>query len=410
MSSTADWEQLKALFHEALELPVAARAAFLRQRTTDDRTIREVESLLAAHPHAEGFLSTPAAAADDEDASPRLVCGTRLGPFEILELIGAGGMGEVYRARDTRLDRTVALKVIARDLVNHREGRERFEREARAVSQLAHPRVCTLHDVGTTAVGGVDLRFLVMELVEGETLAARLSRGAIPLDSAIATGLETLEALVAAHAAGIVHRDLKPANIMLTKTGVKLLDFGLARLRPSALDPFPDMQSDPLTLEGAIVGTVPYMAPEQLQGKDADVRSDLFAFGAVFYEMLTGVRAFDADSQAALIAAILEHEPAPLTTRQPLAPPALGRLVTTCLAKDPDDRWPRARDVMRELTWIRDGAPAGQVPVARARRRWRVPTWVSDRAGRIGRARGGLRRPLARCASNIGHNVLYLSA
>ena len=311
---------------------------------------------------------------------PRLVPGSRLGHFDVIELIGAGGMGEVYRARDTRLGRIVAVKVLSADLAGHRDGRERFEREARLASQLTHPHVCTLHDVGTTSVGGGDVQFLVMELVEGETLAARLQRGALPIEQAMTAGIEILGALAAAHAAGIVHRDLKPANVMLTKTGVKLLDFGLARLRPSATGAFPETRSNPISVAGAIAGTLPYLSPEQLRGREADARSDLFALGAVLYEMLTGTRPFVADSQAGLIAAILEHDPPPLTVRQPLIPPALERIVATCLAKDPDDRWPRARDVLRELTWARDGSTTVRTPAAATRRAWRIPAWVTAAA------------------------------
>ena len=290
------------------------------------------------------------------DAAAQLVPGSRLGPFEIVSLLGAGGMGEVYRARDTRLDRTVAIKVLAREVAAQRHNRERFEREARVVSRLTHPHVCTLHDVGIEMVSGVETQYLVMEFVDGETLAARLRRGPLPIGQAVQTGIEILEALSAAHALGIVHRDLKPGNVMLTKSGVKLLDFGLARLLPTrGGEPSSErMSADPLTNEGVLIGTVPYMSPEQLRGEPTDASSDIFAFGAVLYETITGVRAFAANSQAELAAAILEHDPPPVTTRQPLAPPALDRVVATCLAKHPDDRWQRARDVLRELTWVRD--------------------------------------------------------
>lgn len=366
MITPANWERIRDLFHRALERPAEERAAFLRRETGGDEEIRvEVESLLAAHPHAEGFLSASPVgsigAADPAAAAPRFAPGTRLGVFEILGPLGAGGMGEVHRARDTRLDRTVAIKVLLPDLASDPRGRERFEREARAISKLTHPHICTLHDIGSALVDGRNVQFLVMELMEGETLAARLRRGALPVDQAIKTGVETVEALAAAHALGIVHRDLKPANIMLTRSGVKLLDFGLARLRaPSA----PRGQSaaaadDPLTAPGFAFGTVPYMAPEQVRREEADARTDLFAFGTVFYEMLTGQRAFAAGSEPALIAAILEHDPPPLTTRQPLALPGLERLVASCLAKDPGERWQHAQDVALALRGVAEGRAPG---------------------------------------------------
>ena len=231
MITPRDWEQVRDLFHEAMQRPAEDRAAFVRNHAGSAQVLREVESLLAAQPEAEGFLSTPPYALEPPRAAPRLPAQSRLGHFEILGLLGAGGMGEVYRARDTRLDRTVAVKVLSRDQATHPRGRERFEREARVISKLTHPHVCTLHDVGVATVAGVETQFLVMELVDGETLAARLQRGPLPVDQAIKTGIEILDALSAAHAAGIIHRDLKPGNIMLTKSGVKLLDFGLARLR-----------------------------------------------------------------------------------------------------------------------------------------------------------------------------------
>jgi serine/threonine protein kinase len=330
-----DWEQVRDLFHQAMQRPAEDRAAFVRNHAGSAQVLREVESLLAAQPEAEGFLSTPAYPLEPPRAVPRLPEQSRLGHFEILGLLGAGGMGEVYRARDTRLDRTVALKVLSRDQATHPRGRERFEREARVISKLTHPHVCTLHDVGVATVAGVETQFLVMELVDGETVAARLQRGPLPVDQAIKTGIEILDALSAAHAAGIIHRDLKPGNIMLTKSGVKLLDFGLARLRlPAVADHAAATDAtDPLTVEGSIVGTVPYMSPEQLRGQEADARSDVFAFGAVLYEMVTGSRAFQGDSQADLIAAILERDPPALETRAPQLPPALGRIVAACLEK-----------------------------------------------------------------------------
>jgi serine/threonine-protein kinase len=268
-------------------------------------------------------------------------------------------MGEVYRARDTRLDRTVALKVLPTELAADPQLKARFEREARAISALAHPNICTLHDVGEQ-----DGRtFLVMEHLVGETLAERLGKGALPLEQALEVATQIADALSAAHKQDIVHRDLKPGNVMLTKTGAKLLDFGLARLAAHGEQPAvesltsaPTKQA-PLTGQGMVLGTLPYMAPEQVEGKRADARTDLWALGTILYEMVTGHRAFEASSPASLIGAILEREPAPLRERQPLTPPSLERLVRRCLAKDPDDRWDTAHDVADELRWIGEAAP-----------------------------------------------------
>jgi len=370
MITPEQWERIRALFHRALELPPVERAGFLREHCGGDEAIRrEATSLVEAHALAEGFLESPAlhvAEDNDEDraAAPRLTPGSRLGVFEIGDLIGAGGMGEVYRARDTRLDRLVAVKVLSADLAGDPRGRERFEREAHIISKLTHPHICTLHDVGSASVQGVEVPFLVMELLEGETLAARLARGPLPLAQALRCAIEIAEALAAAHALGIVHRDLKPANIMLTKAGVELLDFGLARLRePIVTDrgSTGPARRDALTSAGLILGTLPYMAPEQVRDEDVDARTDLFAFGAVLYEMLTGARAFAADSQAGLIAAILEHDPPPLSTRQPLTPPALERVVQTCLAKNPGERWQHAQDLAFALREIGERSAAEHV-------------------------------------------------
>jgi Tol biopolymer transport system component len=319
-----------------------------------------------------------------------LDAGTRLGPYEILGPLGAGGMGEVYRARDTRLDRTVAVKVIPSHVAATSELRTRFEREARAVSSLNHPHICVLHDVGHQ--DGVD--FLVMEHMEGETLASRLERGALPTADLLRCGIEIADALDKAHRSGIVHRDLKPGNVMLTKGGAKLMDFGLARGAPvgapagapaeggsgsgSGLAATPRNLSEsptlarPLTAEGTIVGTFQYMAPEQLEGKEADARTDLFALGAVLYEMATGKKAFEGKSQASLISAIMSSEPPPISALAPMSPPALDRVVRACLAKDPDERIQTAHDVKLELQWIRDaGSQAGVPAPVAARRRGR---------------------------------------
>ena len=284
-----------------------------------------------------------------------LTAGTRLGPYEILAPIGAGGMGEVYKAKDTRLERTVAVKVLPEHLAESPERKARFEREAKAISQLNHPHICTLYDVGEQ--DGLD--YLVMEYIEGETLAERLKRGPLPLDEAIEYGVQIADGLDKAHRAGIVHRDLKPGNAMLTKSGIKLLDFGLAKVLGGELDSessdAPTRQKD-LTKDQSIIGTLQYMAPEQLEGKEIDARTDIFAFGALLYEMITGHKAFEGNSQASLIAAILEREPAPITTLQPLSSPTLNHVVTTCLAKDPERRWQTARDLTRELEWCTESA------------------------------------------------------
>ncbi len=360
MITPSSWEKVRAIFHRALDRPSDERAAFVHEQAGDDSLLRkEVESLLAAHVEADRFLERSSSSHE----TPRLKRGARLGAFEIVGLIGTGGMGEVYRARDTRLDRTVAIKILSPDLVSDPRGRERFEREARVISKLAHPHICTLHDVGSAAADGEDLPFLVMELLDGETLATRLTRGPLPVQQALKYAAEIAGALAGAHAQGIVHRDLKPSNIMLTKSGAKLLDFGLARLRaPSSAGGPPPAEGaldESLTRDGLLIGTLPYMAPEQVRGHDADARTDLFAFGTIVYEMLTGARAFAGDSQADLIAAILEHDPPPVTTRQPLTPPALERLVTNCLAKDPADRWQSAHDVGLTLKAISDGSAEG---------------------------------------------------
>ncbi len=287
-----------------------------------------------------------------------LPAGTRLGPYEILSPIGAGGMGEVYRGRDTRLDRTVAIKVLAAHFSSQPDLRQRFEREARAVSSLNHPHICILHDVGHQ--DGVD--FLVMEYLEGETLAVRLSRGPLPIEQAVPYAIQIADALALAHRQGVFHRDLKPGNIMLTKSGAKLLDFGLAKIAAPAgagsLTTSPT-QGAPLTTAGTILGTFQYMAPEQLEGHDADARSDVFSFGAVLYEMVTGRKAFEGRTQASVAGAILHTEPPSASSLQPGLPPALDRLIRRCLLKDPEQRWQTARDLASELQWIVEaGAPA----------------------------------------------------
>jgi len=263
-------------------------------------------------------------------------------------------MGEVYRAKDTRLGRDVAVKILPAHLSQNTEVRERFEREARAISSLNHPHICTLYDIGRDG----DADYFVMELLDGEPLSARLDRGPMKPDEALRIGAQVADGLAAAHRQGIVHRDLKPGNVVLTKSGAKILDFGVAKLREEQVV---DMatRTTPLTTAGAMIGTVQYMAPEQLEGKPVDHRADLFALGALLFEMITGQRAFAGQSQASVIAAILTSEPRPVSELVPGAPPALDRVVKSCLAKDPDQRWQSAGDLARELRWIADGkAPA----------------------------------------------------
>lgn len=298
-----------------------------------------------------------------------LTIGARLGPYEIVSPVGAGGMGEVYRARDTRLDRTVAIKVLPSLLAASPSARQRFEREARAISSLSHPHICQLHDVGR--YDGLD--YLVLEYLEGETLEHRLERGPLNLDQVLKLGVEIADALEKAHGKGITHRDLKPANIMLTKSGAKLLDFGVAKPAASAVTEVATAitESKPLTSEGTIVGTFHYMSPEQVEGREADARSDIFALGAVLYEATTGKRAFDGRTQATVIAAVLEREPPPITSIQPMVPPMLNEVVKTCLRKDPDERFQTAHDLKLQLQWIAHGitAPATQAEALPARRR-----------------------------------------
>jgi hypothetical protein len=279
--------------------------------------------------------------------------GTHLGPYEITGPLGSGGMGEVYRARDTRLERTVAIKILPREFSNDPIRKQRFEREAKTISSLNHPHICVLHDVGSQ--DGID--YLVMECVEGETLSKRLEKGSLPLDQVLKVGREIADALDKAHCSGVVHRDLKPGNIMLTPKGAKLLDFGLAKPAAALASAatLTGVQTAPVTEEGTIVGTFQYMSPEQVEGKEVDGRSDIFSLGAVLYEMATGKRAFGGKSQLSVASAILEKEPAPISASKPMTPPALEHAVKKCLAKLPDERWQSASDLASELKWISEG-------------------------------------------------------
>jgi Tol biopolymer transport system component len=288
-----------------------------------------------------------------------LAPGFRLGPYEIQAPIGAGGMGEVYRARDTRLDRTVAVKALPAQFAADPQLRERFDREARAISSLSHPHICALFDVGRQD----DVDFLVMEFLEGQTLAERLAGGPLPFDQALQCAIQIADALDKAHRSGIVHRDLKPANVMLTKAGAKLLDFGLAKqtapvVAASGLSMMPTTPHG-VTAQGTILGTFQYMAPEQIEGLEADARTDIFAFGALLFEMLTGKTAFEGKTRASLLGAILKDEPPPASKVQAVAPASLDRIISTCLAKDPDDRWQSSRDLLRELKWVASGTASG---------------------------------------------------
>jgi hypothetical protein len=307
-----------------------------------------------------------------------LLPGTHLGPYEIMTPLGAGGMGEVYRARDTRLDRTIAIKILPAQFSSDPVRKQRFEREAKTISSLNHPHICVLHDVGSQ--DGVD--YLVMECVEGETLAKRLEKAALPLEQVLKCGAQIADALDKAHRSGVVHRDLKPGNIMLTASGAKLLDFGLAK-PAAAMASLATMtgtgaKQSSATEQGTIVGTFQYMSPEQVEGKEVDGRSDIFSLGAVLYEMVTGKRAFEGKSQLSVASAILEKEPEPISAAKPMTPPALEHAVKKCLSKLPDERWQSASDLASELKWIAESGSqtgvAGRAPAGRTK--WQRASWL----------------------------------
>ena len=334
------WMTVKEVFQAALDQPAAQRLRYVRDRCGDDSVLfREVESLLAAHEQAGPYADRPAIDAfitsseirgmSSSGAHRALQPGLHRGPYRVDERIGHGGMGEVYRARDTRLDRLVAIKVLPAHVADDADLKQRFEREARTLATISAPHICSVFDVGQQ--DGID--YLVMEHLEGETLAARLTRGSLPLEQALRCAIEIAGALDSAHRRGIVHRDLKPGNVMLTKRGAVLLDVGLAKRQLVGLGAPADPTAR-LTEVGMVVGTLHYMAPEQVQSKEADARSDIFAFGSVLYEMVSGQRAFDGGSSAEVIAAILDREPSSLVALQPALPRALDRVVKTCLAKD----------------------------------------------------------------------------
>lgn len=305
--------------------------------------------------------------------------GTRLGPYEIQASIGAGGMGEVYRAKDTRLDRTVAIKVLPSHLSEDQQLKQRFEREARAISSLSHQNICALYDIGQQN----GLNYIVMEYLEGESLAHRLMRGPLASEQVLRYGIQIAEALDKAHRQSIVHRDLKPANIMITKSGAKLLDFGLAKYREqeeSHTESQLETREGALTEEGIVIGTVQYMAPEQVEGKKADERTDIFALGEILYEMTTGKKAFEGKSKASMMSAILTTQPAPISAIQPMTPPALEHVVQKCLQKDPEERWQNARDLASELRWISEQTSQSRVTspgIARSKTRASIPWALS---------------------------------
>jgi len=392
------YQRVIEVFQAALGQSPNTRAAFLAQACAgNDTLLREVEAMLAADAHSRGFLDKPAddlAAAAVTAREARSLIGHRVSHYEVISLLGTGGMGEVYRAKDTRLHREVAIKIADASFS------DRFEREARAVAALNHPNICQLYDVGPN--------YLVMEFVGGETLAARLKRGALKLDQALAWAIQITGALTEAHSKGVVHRDLKPANIMIGKSGAKVLDFGLAKIEHRVTD---EEQTDTMTAKGTILGTVQYMSPEQAQGKEADARSDIFSFGLVLYEMITGKRAFEGPNPTSIIAAILERE-APA-----LEPEGLNRVVRACLSKDPADRFQTARDLKRAIEWsvsgdgetsLLEGAPKP----GGARRQWLG--WSVAAVAAVGlatalwapwRSQKPVDRPLARLDVDLGENV-----
>lgn len=405
------WREIERLYQAALERSGEERAAFLTEACGNDGALRaEIESLLEYHARAGDFIERPAGDGRLATAVRRLetssipgrFSGRVFGSYELQALIATGGMGEVYRAVDARLNRTVAIKTLHERLSNDPQRIERFRREARIISSLNHPHICTLHDIGMQD----NIQYLVMEHIDGETLEKRLERGALPLARAIEYSIQIVDALDSAHRLGVTHRDLKPGNVMLTKSGVKVLDFGLAAWTTLAAGVAPEEGNHDgahaLTVEGTILGTFPYISPEQLQGKAADARTDIFAFGAVAYEMITGTRAFRADSQAGLIGAILKDHPQPIVDVAPDVPVGLARTISRCLAKDPDERWQTANDLLFQLRSIATSPAATDIVEStspRLPRRAERALWaalvVTAVAGTWFWARGRDVRPLA---------------
>jgi len=346
------WQQIEKIYHEALQRTPVERSAFLDEVCGSDHILqKQIESLLAHEGEAEDFIEKPALAMAAQSLMGHqtgLREGQTLGSYRILSLLGSGGMGAVYKATDFRLNRTVAIKVLLQNVSERPDLKERFRREAQAIANLNHPNVCVIHDIGHQ--DGLD--YLVMEHLEGETLARRLEKGALPAGDVMQLAMEISDALDKVHRHGVVHRDLKPNNIMLTKSGAKLLDFGLAKLATNRVIELSTLQDTDITAEGTILGTLQYMAPEQVQGNEADARSDIFSLGVILYEMLAGHKAFEGKNPASVMAAILEREPESLPTHQNRKVKGLEYVIQKCIAKSPDDRWQNAHDLLLQLRWI----------------------------------------------------------
>jgi serine/threonine protein kinase/Tfp pilus assembly protein PilF len=373
------WQHIDKLLEEALEIEASDRATFLDQACAGDEALRrKVEGLLAAHGQAQSFIETPAmeAAAQALAAQARLMVGRKLGRYQIRSLLGAGGMGEVYRARDTRLNREVAIKVLPSHLTQDAVALARFEREAQAVAALSHPNILAIHDFGNEQ----DIHYAVTELLDGETLRPRLTRGALPWGEAVRVGVAVADGLATAHAKGIIHRDLKPENIFLTSDGrVKILDFGLARRKLTSTPsydssaPTTPMMTDP----GRVMGTVGYMSPEQVRGEEVDERSDLFALGCVLYEMVSGQRAFARQTAAETMAAILRDEPPKPAEASQGVPPELERVINRCLKKQAAERYQSTRDLAIDLEALLSGTAITTPAPARSPKRTRPALWAA---------------------------------
>jgi serine/threonine protein kinase len=384
------WEQIERIYQEAAARPAAERASFLDQACAGDAELRaEVERMLSCASGSGGFLESPAvelAARALAEGASTLAPGSRLGPYEIVSLAGVGGMGQVWKARDTRLRRLVALKILPREFTADPERKHRLVREARAASALNHPNIVTVHEIGQT--DGID--FIAMEYVEGKTLDKKIGRHGLKLSEALKIAVQIADALARAHAAGIVHRDLKPGDVMVNADGrVKLLDFGLAKLSETATDALATSSGQPATRPGMVMGTPQYMAPEQIEGKPADQRTDIFAFGCVLYEMLAGRRAFHGDSTMSTLAAILNTDPPPLGAD---TPHNLETLVQRCLRKDPARRYQHMDDVKVELEELEEYSESGrllesstpQPRVSRIPRSWYAAAAVALLAAALG--------------------------
>jgi serine/threonine protein kinase/TolB-like protein len=355
-----EWQRIRDVFDQAVALPPGERRQFVAAACLEDENLhRRLSTLLDAHERAHDFLETACVATVAEPPAEDLT-GAEFGPYRLESRIGGGGMGEVYRARDSRLGRIVAIKVLLSRIAADEPARERFEREARVIARLSHPHICTLHDIGTypATSGHGSVPYLVMEFLDGETLADRLAKGALPFDEALGWAIQIASALDTAHRADIVHRDLKPRNVMLTSAGAKLVDFGIAKsTASSALGASLTLDPD-LTTPGTIVGTMHYMAPEQLEGLPTDGRTDVFAFGCVLYEMLSGKKAFERRSGASLMTAIMAEEPTPLGELVTSLPNGVEGIIGRCLAKNPDERWPSAAVLLDELRRLADSTLA----------------------------------------------------